>query len=129
MPRRPAPWIPGQIPGIGPEMVLVSDDMTVEVGVNCLGWVPVGQFEVTNEGSGTFIVNIEPALSLSGPAVEVSPEVAEIDDVVTVFVDTTGLIEGLYTIHINVSTTIDERIIRQTMQGYIHISESYAACQ
>ena len=129
MPRRPAPWIPGQIPNIGPEMVLVADDMTVEVGVTCLGWVPVGQFEVTNEGSGTFIVNIEPAISLSGPAVEVSPEVAKIDDVVTIFVDTTGLIAGLYTVHINVSTTIDERIIRQTVQGYIHISESYAACQ
>lgn len=129
MPRRPAPWIPGQIPGIGPEMVLVADDMTVEVGVNCLGWVPVGQFEITNEGSGSFIATIEPAVSLSGPAVEVSPEVAEIDDVVTVFADTTDLIGGYYPIYINVSTTIDERIIRQTVRGYIIITESYAACQ
>lgn len=129
MPRRPAPWIPGQIPGVGPEMVLVADDMTVEVGLNCLGWVPVGQFEITNEGSGTFTVTIEPAVSLSGPTVEVSPEVAEIDDVVTVFADTTGLIEGLYTIYINVSTVIDERIIRQTVRGYISITDSFAACQ
>ncbi len=121
MPRRVAREIP--------EMTLVADEMTVEVGVTCPGVVQIGQFEIVNTGyPGSFIASVEPAQSFSGPQVDVSPPIAEDGDTVTVFADTTGLVPGLYVVYINVQTTIAGSLVSRNVRGYVIISESYAAC-
>ena len=121
MPRRPLELIP--------EMALVSDQMTVEVGVTCLGLVELGQFSIENVGyPGEFTVTISPAASSSGPLLDATPETAEIGDVVTVFADTTGLTPGLYRVYINAQASIAGRLVSETLEGYVIISESLAAC-
>jgi len=122
MERRPAQ--------LAPEMSLVANAMTVEVGQSCLGIVQVGQFEVQNVGyPGEFEVDILPAVSFSGPQVFVEPTSAEIGDVVRVYADTTGLTPGLYIIYVNAQTTIAGRRVSQTLEGYVIVSTSFSACQ
>lgn len=121
MPRRPVELVP--------QMALVSDQMTVEVGVTCLGLVELGQFSIENVGyPGEFTVTISPASSSSGPILDVTPTTADIGDVVTIFADTTGLTPGLYRVYINAQATIAGRLISETLEGYVVISESLAAC-
>lgn len=122
MDRRPAE--------LSPEMTLASDAMTVEVGETCLGVVQVGQFTVQNTGyPGEFEVDVLPAVSFSGPVVFTEPSTAEIGDTVRVYADTTDLTTGLYIVYINAQTTIAGRRISQTLEGYVIVSESFAACQ
>lgn len=122
MDRRPAQLVP--------EMSLVANQMTVEVGETCLGLIEVGQFEVQNIGyPGEFEVEVIPAVSFSGPQVFTEPTTADIGDVVRVYADTTGLTPGLYIVYINVQTTIAGRRISQTLEGYVIVSTSFAACQ
>lgn len=121
MPRRPAELVP--------QMALVSDQMTVEVGVTCPALVEVGAFEVANVGyPGEFTTEVIPAESLSGPTVQVSTTRADLGDTVTVYADTRDMTPGLYIIYVNVQATIAGRRISQTIEGYVIISESYAAC-
>jgi hypothetical protein len=121
MPRRPAELVP--------QMALVADQMTVEVGVTCPALVEVGQFEIQNVGyPGEFTTDIVPAASLSGPTVEVSTAQADLGDTVVVYADTNGMTPGLYIIYVNVQATIAGRRISQTIEGYVIVSESYAAC-
>ena len=113
-----------------PEMeLLAADDMTVEVGVTCPGIVKVGQFTVENSSlTGTFTARIEPAQSTAGPPVQVSTDIAEPGDTVTVFADTTGLQPALYVIFINVRTTIAGERVAQNMRGYVVVTDSFADC-
>jgi hypothetical protein len=112
-----------------PEMELLADEMTVEVGVTCPGVVKVGQFTVENSSlAGTFTATIEPAQSIAGPPIEVSTNVAEPGDTVSVFADTTGLQPALYVIFINVRTTIGGERVAQNIRGYVVVTDSFAAC-
>lgn len=121
MPRRPARPVP--------QMVLAADSMTVEVGLNCPTLARVGQFEIQNAGyPGEFTVSIEPAISLLGPQIEVTPPIAKVGDLITVFANTDGLSTGRYIIYINALTEIAGRRISQNLQGYVIVSDSYAAC-
>ncbi len=121
MPRRPARNIP--------QMALNADQMAVETGITCPGVVQVGQFEVLNIGyPGEFTAVVEPVQSLTGPTITVTPSIAEIGDVVTVYADTTGLTEGYYLIYINVSANIAGQNVAQNLRGYVIVSDSYAAC-
>lgn len=121
MPRRPA--------RPAPEMSLVADAMTVETGVNCPGVVRVGEFEIQNTGyPGEFTVTIAPARSFLGPRVEVSPQFAEVGDIVQIFADTSGLTAGRYIIYINVLADIGGRKVSQNVQGYVIVSDTYSAC-
>ncbi len=122
MSRRPAQLVP--------EMSLVANQMTVEVGETCLGLVQVGEFEVRNVGyPGEFAVDISPAISFSGPQVFTEPTTADIGDSVRVYADTQGLTPGLYIIYVNIQTTIGGRRISQTLEGYVIVSASFSACQ
>jgi hypothetical protein len=124
MPRRPA----GDVL-IQPEMTLVANSMSVEVGVGCLGVVEVGEFAVENTGyGGTFTARIEPAESVSGPSVSLSSVTAEPGDTVVVYADTTGLVPDLYVIFINVRTDLAGARVVQNLRGYITVTESFAAC-
>lgn len=121
MSRRPAELVP--------QLALVANQMTVEVGVTCPALVELGRFEIANVGyPGEFEVEISPALSFSGPTVEVTPERAEIGDTVVVYADTTGLTTGMYIIYVNVQSTIAGRRVSQSIEGYVIVSDSYAAC-
>ncbi len=114
------------------EMTLVAlDDMAVEIGYSCPAIIEVGQFQIRNTGyPGTgFDATIEPAISLSGPEVTVSPALATSDDVITVYADTTGLTPGLYVVFINVETDIGGAIVSQNIRGYVQVSDSFSACQ
>ncbi|NDJ84572.1 MAG: hypothetical protein GYB66_01675 [Chloroflexi bacterium] len=122
--------MPKRAAQLSPDMTLVADQMTAEIGVTCPGLVQVGQFEVTNSGyPGTFTATISPAQSLNGPVIDVSPETARPGDIVTVFADTTGLTAGMYIIYINVQTTISGQPIAQNLRGYVIVSESFSACR
>ena len=121
MPRRPAELVP--------QMALVADQMTVEIGVTCPDLVEVGRFDVTNVGyPGEFTVDVSPAASFSGPEVIVTPERADLGDTVVVYADTTDLTTGLYIIYVNVQATIAGRRVSQSIEGYVIVSDSYAAC-
>lgn len=112
-----------------PEMTLEADAMTVEVGVNCPGVVKVGEFEIQNTGyPGTFTATISPAVSLSGPQVDVTPTTARDGDTVTVYADTTGLDTSMYIIFINVTAEIAGRNVARNVRGYVIVSDNYAAC-
>jgi hypothetical protein len=124
MPRRPA----GDVL-IQPEMTLVANSMSVEVGVGCLGVVEVGEFAVENTGyGGTFTATIEPAESVAGPTVSLSSVTADPGDTIVVYADTTGLLPDLYVIFINVRTVISDTRVVQNLRGYITVSENFAAC-
>lgn len=123
MPRRPVRLIP--------EMTLVArDDMTVDIGVACPAVIQVGQFEVENTGARgtTFIAEIRPAQSLSGPKVTVSPEVAAPGEIITVYADTRNLQTGLYVVFINVRTEIAGQRVVRNIRGYIAVKDSFASC-
>jgi hypothetical protein len=113
-----------------PEMTLVTDSMTVEVSIACPATVQVGTFLVLNSGSlgTTFTATIEPANSVSGPKVTVTPQVAYPDDLVTVYADTTGLTVGMYIVYINVRTTIADSPIVRNVRGYVVITDSLSNC-
>lgn len=123
MPRRP-------VREIADLTLVATDDMTVEVGYSCPATVQVGQFQVRNTGyPGTgFDAVIEPAVSLTGPQITVSPVAARSDDIITVYADTTGLTPGLYVIYINVETSIGGAIVSQNIRGYVVITESFEDC-
>ena len=138
MPRRAREFIPGNpnsailivVVEPEPEMALVSDAMTVEVGVTCPAVVRVGEFDVVNVGKGgTFSATIAPAQSISGPQVTVSTEVANPGDTVTVYADTTGLDPDMYVIFINIRSELNGERVSQNMRGFVIVSESFGACQ
>jgi hypothetical protein len=132
MPRRPAYFAPGQIPEILlPELTLVAyDDMTVAVGESCPATIRVGEFMVKNTGSAgsTFTATITPATGPHSPEITVSPEVAEADETVTIYADTTGLPAGQYVVFINVTTEIDGKRANRYIQAYILVTESFSDC-
>jgi hypothetical protein len=124
MPRRPRQGI-----NPIPEMEIVADDMTVEVGVGCLGVVEVGSFLVENAGfGGSFEATIEPATSFSGPPVSVSTDTAQPGDRIYVYADTTGLVPELYVVFINVRTTIQGERVVQNLRGFIVVKDGFAGC-
>lgn len=136
MPRRPRLFTPGDavpiiaVVEIEPEMALVADTMTVEVGVTCPAIVQVGEFDVVNIGNGgTFSATIAPAASISGPEVTVSTEVANPGDTVTIYADTTGLDPNMYVIFINIRTELNDIRVSQNVRGFVIVSESFGACQ
>ncbi len=136
MPRRPIPFTPGNpapllvVVDLDPEMALVADEMTVEVGVTCPGIVQVGEFDVVNVGKGgTFSASVAPAEAISGPNVTVSTEIANPGDSVTVYADTTGLDPAMYVIFINVRTELNGVRASQNLRGFVIVSESFGACQ
>ena len=136
MPRRAREFIPGNPNTIiaviepDPEMAIVSDAMTVEVGVTCPAVVQVGEFDVVNVGDGgTFTATIAPAQSISGPTVTVSTEVASPDDTVRVYADTTGLDPAMYVVFINIRTELNGERESQNLRGFVIVSESFGACQ
>lgn len=122
MPRRPVRLLP--------EMTLSSDPMTVEVGVSCPATVTVGQFTVVNSGSPgtTFTAQIEPAQSLGGPSVTVTPTAVKPGDIVIIYADTRGLPTGVYIIYINIRATIADRLVVRNVRGYVIVTDSFADC-
>lgn len=121
MPRRPG--------SLTPNMELVANDMTVEIGAACTGPVEVGTFDVINTGlRGTFTATIEPAQPIAGPPVTVSTDRARPGDRVTVFADATGLAPDMYVIFINIRTTISGQRVVQNLRGFVVVTDSFADC-
>lgn len=114
-----------------PQMILYTQEMTLETSISCQGRQEVGQFEVGNTGyPGGFSATIQPAQAPLGPPVEVSSQTARVGDTISVFVDTSALESGLYLIYINVRTTIGGVLQAQNVRGFVIVRDenSTGAC-
>ncbi|GIV82005.1 MAG: hypothetical protein KatS3mg051_1359 [Anaerolineae bacterium] len=116
MPRRFSDYLP--------RLTLYARDMTVETGMACPGSVPVGEFQVVNSGyPGTFTAQVEGVSPPDGPALEVYPPRVASGDTVQVYADTTNLLPGLHTIYVNVTASIGDQLVAETIQGYIVVTD------
>jgi hypothetical protein len=107
-----------------PRLTIFAETMSVEVSMRCPGEVQVGEFAVANSGyPGSFSATVEPVAPPGGPQVDVYPARVRDGDTVQVFADTTDLPPGLHVIYINVSATIDDRVVSEMIQGYIVVTD------
>jgi hypothetical protein len=113
-----------------PRLELRADTMSVEVALACPRKIPLGKFVIANTGyPAPLTVKVQPVNGPTPPFVEVSPKEARPGDTVNVVVDTTGMDQpGQYTIFINVTATIGERRISQSIQGYVVAGQTNVSC-
>lgn len=121
MPRRTSDYLP--------RLTLYAEQMTAEASVACPASIQVGEFDVVNSGyPGSFTATVEAPVSPVGPAVEVFPPEVRSGESVSVYADTTGLAPGVYTVYVNVTTTIDNALVSEMIQGYIVVRQDAALC-
>lgn len=121
MPRRTSDYLP--------RLTLYAEQMTAEASVACPASIQVGEFDVVNSGyPGSFTATVEAPVSPVGPAVEVFPPEVRSGESVSVYADTTGLAPGVYTVYVNVTTTIDNDLVSEMIQGYIVVRQDAALC-
>ncbi|HEX3054373.1 MAG TPA: hypothetical protein VHP83_27195 [Aggregatilineaceae bacterium] len=112
-----------------PQMMLYAKDMTAEASAFCPGSVLLGEFQVLNSGyPGRFTATAQAAVPPGGPPVEIMPQAITSGDTVQVYVNTTDLDYGMYTIYINVTATINDELVGQVMQGYLVITDVQGGC-
>ena len=112
-----------------PQLTLYGGDMTAEVSVYCPASVMVGEVVVAHSGyPGSFRATVDAVAPPGGPVLSVYPEDVRSGDAVQVYADTTGLDVGLHTIYINVTATIDNQTVGETIQGYIVVNTVEGGC-
>ncbi len=112
-----------------PRLTIYAENMTVETSTSCPGSVLVGEFKVLNSGyPGSFRADVQGVSPPGGPALEVYPPVVKNGDTVQVFADTGGLASGLHTIYVNVTASIGEQLVAETIQGYIVVTDVQGGC-
>ncbi len=113
-----------------PHLEIHTDDMTAQVSVACLHELPLGSFTIVNTGYPLPVaLTIDPVNGSDPPFVRVSQRQARVDDTVNVFVNPIGLTTpGQYPVYINVKTTIDKRLVSQSVRGYIVADQTSTGC-
>lgn len=113
-----------------PRLTLYAENMSTEVSTQCPGPVVLGEFQVLNTGypAAAFPVSVAVAVPPGGPPVEVLPPDARVGDRVQLVADTTGISPGLYIIYANVTATIGGRLVSESIQSYLVVTNLGTGC-
>jgi hypothetical protein len=121
--------LPRRVSDYLPRLTIDAQNMTVETTTECPGSVMVGEFDVINTGyPGSFNATVTGATPPGGPTLDIYPPAVSNGDTVQIFADTRGLSPGMYVIYLNVSATIADQIIAQTIQGYVVVKDGPGGC-
>ena len=113
-----------------PRLTLYAANMTAEVSVYCPLKVLVGEVQVLNTGypGGGFVAQVEAVAEPDGPTLEIYPQTVRSGDTVQLYADTSNLEVGLHVVYLNVTATIGDQFVAETIQGYIVVNDSPGWC-
>lgn len=113
-----------------PRLTLYATNMSAEVSTSCPGPTVIGEFQVVNTGypGSSFAVQVTVSVPPGGPPVEVLPPDIRIGDTVQLVADTTGLAPNLYILYANVTATIDNQPVSESIQSFLIVTDLPGGC-